>query len=101
MAITCPAPALRSLAQVVTNNVIYSQTNIVASVVNHHNGTFTLNLIGTPGAQYYVVASTNINAHMANWTAVVGSTNTASSPSGTWSLRGEQCRPGLLPPGRG
>ncbi len=73
------------LSEVVTNNVIYSQTNVVASVVNQHNGSYTLNLVGTPGAQYYVVACTNVNVLMANWTAVVGSTNTASVTDGTWS----------------
>ena len=73
------------LSQVVTNNVIYSQTNVIASVVNHHNGTYTLNLVGTPGAQYYVVGQRKSQAHMTNWTPVAGSTNTASSPDGTWS----------------
>jgi autotransporter-associated beta strand protein len=74
------------LAQVVTNNVIYSQTNSVTSIVNHHDGTFTLNFTGTPGAQYYLVASGDIKAHIADWMPVAGTTNvTASSPTGAWS----------------
>jgi hypothetical protein len=74
-----------SLPEVVTSSVIYSQTNSIVSVVNNHNGTFTLNFTGTPGAQYYVVAQSNPNVHMTNWTLVAGSTNTATSPNGTWS----------------
>jgi autotransporter-associated beta strand protein len=74
------------LAQVVTNNVIYSQTNSITSIVNHHDGTFTLNFTGTPGAQYYVVANGSIKAQIVNWIPVAGTTNiTATSPSGTWS----------------
>ena len=75
-----------SLAQVVTNSVIYSQTNSITSIVNNHNGTFTLHFTGTAGAQYYVVASSSLKTHMASWTPVEGTTNiTASSPSGAWS----------------
>jgi len=75
-----------ALAQVVTNNVIYSQTNIITSVVNNHNGSFTLHFTGTPGAQYYVVATSVIKTHTASWIPVQGTTNvTASSPSGAWS----------------
>jgi autotransporter-associated beta strand protein len=80
-----PSTNTSPLAQVVINNVIYSQTNSITSVVNHHDGTFTLNFTGTPGAQYYVVAQGNPEVHMTNWIPVVGSTNTASSPSGAWS----------------
>jgi Bacterial Ig-like domain (group 3) len=81
-----PASASNPLDQVVTSSgLIYSTTNAVVSLVNNHNGTYTLNLLGTPGAQYYVVTSGNIKAAMATWTPVAGSTNNASSPSGTWS----------------
>jgi hypothetical protein len=71
-------------AQLVTN-VVYSTTNIITSISNNHNGTFTLNARGTPGAQYYMVTSGSIKASMTNWTALASSTNTASSPGGTWS----------------
>jgi hypothetical protein len=73
------------LSQVVTNNVIYSQTNVVLSVVSHHDTTFTLNFQGTHGAEYYVVYTANIKDKMPVWTPVVGSTNTASPTDGTWS----------------
>jgi len=80
------ASASGPLAQVVTNNVIYSQTNRVLSVVSHNDGTYTLNFTGTPGAKYYVVASGDIKAHMATWIPVAGTTNiVASNPSGAWS----------------
>ena len=71
-------------AQLVTN-VIYSTTNRLTSVVKNGGGSFTVNALGTPGAQYYMVTSGSITNHMANWTPVAGSTNTASSPNGTWS----------------
>ena len=63
-----------------------SQTNIITSVVNHHTGPYTLNLVGTPGADYFVVSSQNIRAHMADWIPVAGTTNITASPAdGTWS----------------
>ncbi len=74
-----------TLAQVVTNSVIYSQTNLVLSLVNNRNGTFTLNLRGTPGAQYYLAASGNVKAHMADWIPVAGSTNITADSEGKWS----------------
>jgi hypothetical protein len=73
-----------TLPQVVTNNVIYSQINKVKSLVDNHDGTFTLCSVGTPRAEYYLVSSGQIDAPMADWTPVVGSTNIASSPSGQW-----------------
>ncbi len=68
-----------------TNNVIYSQTNSITSIVSHQNGTFTLNFIGTPGAQYYVVTSGDLKARVADWVPVGATNITASSPSGAWS----------------
>ena len=72
--------------RVVTNTIIYSTTNIIASIVNNNDGTFTLSLIGTPGAQYYVVAGTDVTTLTSTWTPVVGSTNTAAVPTGAWSV---------------
>ena len=71
---------------VITNSVIVSTVNDIQSIAKNANGTYTIHLLGTPGAQYYVVASGNINAHMSTWTPVLGGTNTASSPSGMWSI---------------
>jgi len=81
------ASSSTALAQVVTNSVIYSRTNVVQSLVNNRNGTFTLNLRGTPGAQYYLVASPagNIKAPMASWTPVAGTTNITADSEGKWS----------------
>jgi hypothetical protein len=74
-----------SLDQVVSSTVTLSTTNVILSLVNNNDGTFTLNLLGTPGAKYYVVNQGDISRSMPTWTPVPGSTNTASSPSGTWS----------------
>ena len=80
-----PANSSSALDQVVTSSVIYSQTNVVVSLVNNRNGTFTINARGTPGAQYYVVASGIVRTNMAAWVPLAGTTNTATSPNGTWS----------------
>jgi autotransporter-associated beta strand protein len=74
------------LDQVVKNFITYSATNVLTSIVNNNNGTFTLNLLGTPDSQYYVVASADITVPIASWTPLVGSTNAAPGPSGIWSL---------------
>ena len=74
-----------SLSQVVNSAVVYSQTNAILSLVDLGGGSFELTLQGTPGAEYYVVASSDAAAAMSSWTPVVGSTNTAPSASGQWS----------------
>jgi len=79
------AQSLGTLNQVVTNSIIYSTTNVILSIANNNNGTLTLNLAGTPGAQYYIVSSPDITVPMSSWTIVGGSTNTASNPDGLWS----------------
>ena len=70
-------------AQLVTN-VVYSTTNRITSVVKSAGSTFTVNALGTPGSQYYLVSSGNIKTALTSWTPVTGSTNTASV-GGTWS----------------
>ena len=70
---------------VTTGGIIYSQINAVQSLANNGDGTFTLQMLGTPGAIYYVAASGNVTNAMAAWTPLPGSTNTAPSPSGTWT----------------
>jgi len=74
-----------TLNQVVTNSVIYSATNIILSISDNNNGTVTLNLLGTPGAEYYLVSSSDLKLPLSSWPILGGSTNTASSPSGLWS----------------
>ncbi|PWU10021.1 MAG: hypothetical protein C5B50_26140 [Verrucomicrobia bacterium] len=75
-----------SLAQVVTNNIPCSATNIVLSITNNLNGTVSLKMLGTPSAQYYMVSQTNPLAPITLWSPVAGSTNTANSSSGIWSV---------------
>jgi autotransporter-associated beta strand protein len=79
------AQSFGTLNQVVTNSIIYSTTNVILSIANNNNGTLTLNLAGTPGAQYYIVSSPDITVPMSSWTILGGSTNTASNPDGLWS----------------
>ena len=70
----------------VTATAVYSQTNVVSSIVDNEDGTFRLNFVGTPQAQYYVVTSTNPAALMSTWGVLPNSTNTAPSPRGVWSV---------------
>ena len=74
-----------SLNQVVYRAVTLSTTNVILSIVRNGGGSYTLNLQGTPGAKYYVVASGYIKNALPAWTPVPGSTNTASE-SGLWSF---------------
>ncbi len=74
-----------SLQQVIQSLVTYSQTNVLLSIVDNLNGTYALNCQGTAGADYYIVASSDVGAS-ASWAPVAGSTNTAASPSGLWSF---------------
>jgi autotransporter-associated beta strand protein len=75
-----------TLNQVVTNSVIYSTTNTILSILNNNDGTFTLNLLGTPGAQYYLVFSSDVSLPLNSWSVLTGSTNTAATPNGLWSF---------------
>jgi hypothetical protein len=74
------------LEQVVNNAVVYGQTNIILSIVQNGDNILTLNLQGTPQAEYYVMESPDVTAAMSAWTPLEGSTNTAPSPSGQWSF---------------
>src|SRR5207302_7296298 len=76
-----------TLQQVVKVLVTYSQTNVILSIVDNHDTSLTLNLLGTPQASYYIVGSTNVAQPMASWGAFPGSTNTVTSGSGLWSYR--------------
>jgi autotransporter-associated beta strand protein len=72
--------------QVVQSAVVPGPTNIVASFVNNGDGTFTLNFIGTPQAQYCVVAYSDLAVPMSSWVPLAGSTNTVTNTSGLWSF---------------
>jgi fibronectin-binding autotransporter adhesin len=75
-----------SLEEVVQNLVVGSQTNVIAGITNNQDGTFTLTFLGTPQAEYYVVASSDASVAMTNWAPVIGSTNTVTNSSGIWQL---------------
>jgi hypothetical protein len=71
--------------QQVVQGTVVSQTNTISSIVNNGNGTLTLHFIGTPQAQYYVVASPVLAVPTSAWAPLPGSTNTVTDPNGLWS----------------
>ncbi|MEY2428394.1 MAG: hypothetical protein QOJ40_1279 [Verrucomicrobiota bacterium] len=75
-----------ALNQVVTSSVTCSQTNAVLSMADNHDGTFTLTFVGTPQAQYYVLASSDLAAPMTSWTPLADSTNTVTNVNGLWQF---------------
>jgi autotransporter-associated beta strand protein len=72
-----------SVAQVVNSGVVLSQTNIITSIVNNGDGTFTLTMHGTPQSAYYVESASDLSSGL--WAPLSGSTNNAA-PDGTWSF---------------
>jgi hypothetical protein len=79
------SPAAVSYTQNVGNSTC-SSTNRVLSVTPNGGNSFTLNLIGTYLAQYYIVSQTNAAQPMVNWQVYPGSTNTVANASGLWSI---------------
>jgi hypothetical protein len=71
------------VSQVITQTC--SQTDAVGGITDNQDGTFTLTFIGTPQAQYYVVTTPDLTEPVA-WTPLAGSTNTAASGTGLWSV---------------
>jgi len=63
----------------IINVIPCSATNAVLGIVNSGSGAppYTINLLGSSSAQYYLVSQTNATQPIANWKAVPGSTNTA------------------------
>ena len=57
----------------------------MSSIVDNGDGTFTLFFVGTPGAQYFVVAASDALAPMTSWLPLWNSTNTVTDASGLWS----------------
>jgi hypothetical protein len=78
--------SMGSVSQVVQSLVTCSQTNALLSIADHLDGTFTLTFLGTPQADYFVLASPDVAAPMTNWAPVVGSTNTVTNISGVWQF---------------
>lgn len=77
--------SLGSVAQVVQVMVTPSLTNAVLGIVDNSDGTFMLNFVGTPQAQYYVVSYSDLAATTNSWVPLAGSTNTITNTSGLWS----------------
>ena len=75
-----------NVAQVVVSSVTCSQTNTVLSMADNHDGTFTLTFVGTPQADYYVLASSDLAAPMTSWAPMPGSTNTVTNITGLWQF---------------
>jgi autotransporter-associated beta strand protein len=61
-----------------------SQTNVIASIVNNGDGTFTMNMVGTPQAVYFLQTTADLTPAAA-WTTITGSTNAAPA-NGAWSF---------------
>ena len=76
-----------TLQQVVKVLVTYSTTNVILSILDNHDTSLTLNMLGTPQASYYIVGSTNIAQAMPGWLALPGSTNVVTNGAGLWSYR--------------
>ena len=75
-----------SLSQIVNSGVTLSQTNIILSILNNNDGSFNLDVLGTPQAVYYLVSSSDVTLPSASWALVPGSTNTADTVTGRWSF---------------
>ena len=71
---------------ITASQTVCGQTNVLLSIADNHNGTFTLTFVGTPQADYCVLASTNAGAPPASWLPVAGSTNTVTNLSGVWQF---------------
>jgi autotransporter-associated beta strand protein len=78
--------AARPISQVITPSVTCSQTNTLLSMADNPDGTLILTFVGTPQAQYYVLASADVAVPMTNWAPVAGSTNTVTNASGLWQF---------------
>ena len=72
--------------QVVKLFVTCSQTNALLSIVKNADNTFTLTFVGTPQADYYVVASPDLAAPMNSRLPLADSTNTVTNSSGLWQF---------------
>jgi hypothetical protein len=80
------ASASSALQQVVVNPVTCSGVNNLLGIGDNADGTFTLTFLGTPQAQYYVLASADVSTPVAGWSVLAGSTNTVTNISGAWTF---------------
>jgi hypothetical protein len=63
-----------------------SSTNYVLSLTQTTGNNFTITLLGTTNAQYYLLTATDLAVPMTNWTVLADSTNTATN--GVWYYTG-------------
>jgi autotransporter-associated beta strand protein len=63
-----------------------SATNRILSVTPNANNTYTLNLIGSQGATYYLLSSASPATSLSIWQPVYNSTNTVGAANGLWSF---------------
>jgi hypothetical protein len=78
------ASSIVTITQTV-NSATCAATNKILGMTANLDGTLTLNFLGTPQAQYYVVASTNVADLIGTWTVLADSTNSVTNVSGFWS----------------
>jgi hypothetical protein len=69
----------------VVNAANVALTNVVLSITNNGDGTFTLNFQGTPSTFYYILTTTDITQPFSAWTPLMDSTN-ISGQDGSWSF---------------
>lgn len=79
---TALTAATNSATTLTVNNAL-SQTNVILSIANNGDGTFTMNMLGTPQAVYYLQTANDLIS--APWTTIAASTNTAPA-NGAWSF---------------
>jgi autotransporter-associated beta strand protein len=68
----------------VTTGAVLSTNNVILSISNNTDGTFSMKMLGTPGSIYYMTSSGNVTNAMSAWAPLAGTTNTADG-SGNWS----------------
>jgi hypothetical protein len=64
----------------------FSSTSYVLSIAQTMGNNFTITLLGTTNAQYYLLTATDLAVPMTNWTVLADSTNTATN--GVWYYTG-------------
>jgi len=69
----------------IVNSATCGATNRVLGIVENPNGSLTLSFLGTPQAQYYVLAHTNLADAPSSWSVLTDSTNTVTNVLGVWS----------------
>ena len=80
-----PVSSATTTAFLVQSSSTVAPTNYFAGITDNGAGIFTLRLVGTLGARYYMQAATNLLSPI-TWVTVAGSTNTVTNSNGQWSF---------------